>query len=205
VTAVTPIWNIPYATGTDRLCDGYAILDSMAQQIEDELDIFTTDLERVVTIPYASISANTVQLLATNLTGFAAPVLVINYDTVNADTGDYTAIATLPSILTLPSDVSATGGYFAIFNQVFGFTNATAASGLLGPYIAVNSTLTDPGGQTYEDDVNFNVGGTFADMFAVNATTGDQQLVGEMTATNSGLPTASMVRSTFWMFWVSDQ
>lgn len=205
ITASTANWGIPYATPATRLCDGYDAVTQMAGAVAETLVEFTTDLSRVLTIPYASVAAFTQQLLATNIAGFAAPMLVIDYDTVNADTGGYTNLATLPSEINLPSDVSPTGGYFAIFNQVIGFTNNTVDTGLLTPYIGVNSTLADPGGLNFEDDVNFNVGGTFTDMFAVNAATGDQQMIGEMGATNSGLPTATMVRSFFWMFWVSDQ
>lgn len=204
LTNSTATWGIPYAIPATALCDGYDAVAQMAQAVNDTLSEFFADLDRVLTIPYASIGATTDQTVKTNVPGFAAPVLVIDYDTVNADTENMTNIATLPSIITLPANVSNTGGCYALFNQVIGFTGNTVNTGVVEPFIAINSALPDPGGINFADDVNVNVGGTFASLIQVPAAGGDLQVVGEMGAANAGQPFATMTSSTFFALWVSD-
>lgn len=206
ITASTATWGIPYATPATRLCDGYDAIDQMATAVDNLLVTFNADLDRIVTPPYASISTVVPQTVNTNVAGFAAPLLVIDYDTVNADTDNLTNLATLPSILTLPADVSPTGGYFAIFNQVMGFTGNTVNAGFIVPNVGINAAVADLGGWARGDDVNLPVGGTSAFLYPVSAAAlGDVQIVGEMAAPNSGLPFATMVSSTFFALWVGDQ
>jgi len=202
MTSVTGTWQIPYPDSTDRLCDGYTIIDSMADRLDLLLGQFTDDLARVEVIPYASIHTDVDQSFSTNLPGFGSPQLIISYDTVFADTVSWTNLAILPAMITVRPAGTASGGYFAVVLNIRGFTNNAAGTSYFQSYMAVNSTATDPGATVYGEDGSVNMGGTAVKMFPTNV---PAQLFSEMRANNLGQPTATLTSASFIAFWVADQ
>lgn len=56
MTAVTATWGIPYATSTDRLCDGCTITEDMAERVDDILNQFDISLAASEVVPLARAS-----------------------------------------------------------------------------------------------------------------------------------------------------
>ena len=202
MTATTTTWAIPYATSTDPFCSGADIIDSMADRVDALLVTFNAGLDRVVTVPYASISTTTAQTAGPFPSGvfLSLPGVIVQYDTVDEDTDNLTNLPTLPSAITIPV---ASGGYWATFTNMIG-TDASGSQ--LEPEIAINGPQQDPGGSPYPGSTTSSVGGTTAVMlrFPVDAGTGPIQLFTRELVGNTTVVT-TLNSATFVAFWVADE
>lgn len=98
MTLATSTWAIPYATDTDRLCDGAAITQSMAERVDDVLAAFDTDLAFLQNVPSAGLQVS-VTFTQVETGGCTSPY-GIRFDTVNYDTDNMANLPVDPSIIT---------------------------------------------------------------------------------------------------------
>lgn len=144
MTAVTANWQIPYATGSDPMCNGYAVIASMAARVDTLLGTLNGYLKRVSTPPYASVSAAASQSFSESV---SSTTYVLSYDTVNADTGAYTNLPSAPSSIVVPvangASNQVTNGVYLVGAYTYQYaTNGVFANGYYGAGIANLATGT---------------------------------------------------------------
>jgi hypothetical protein len=105
MTAATATWAIPYATGTDPLCDGAEITQAMAERVDAILGAFDDDLEFLHNIPAARVELSVAATQA-ETAGCTSPFGVF-WDTVDYDTANMVNLAVDRAIITMTR-----AGYF---------------------------------------------------------------------------------------------
>lgn len=112
----TPVYELPYAIGSDRPCDIGDTLCSFASEVELELDRLDTIVDRVVdTIPMAQVRMTVTTTYATNPGGLTPAVVA--FDTVDFDTADMVNLTANPYVIMLPR-----AGRYIVYGQMFGTT-----------------------------------------------------------------------------------
>jgi hypothetical protein len=81
MVATTATWAIPYAQSTDPFCDGNEITQSLAERVDELLDVLDLDITEVERPAFASISVTTPVLTES---GF----YTVYYDTIDEDTAN---------------------------------------------------------------------------------------------------------------------
>lgn len=101
--AETVPWELPYATRATRLCDINTVLADFAEAVETSLDGLQTTTDRIVTIPYTSISNGADEVL-TGPGPFPVTDEYMPFDTVRADTRDGAVLTATPSGINTPDN-----------------------------------------------------------------------------------------------------
>jgi hypothetical protein len=145
VTATTPTWAIPYATGTDRLCDGADITAQMALRVDAILQNFADDIAFLANIPCAGVE------LAANVNvptvgGSTSPVGV-PWDLVNYDTDNMVNLPVDPAIITYQRP-----GYFIYGGGVNFFEPPSTVGQKYTAIIFSTSPATAANGQEERDN-----------------------------------------------------
>ena len=121
MTATTPTWAIPYATGTDRLCDGADITAQMALRVDAILEAFALDIAFLANIPCAGVQASNTISIPT--VGGSTSPHGVPWDTVNYDTDNMVNLPVDPTIITYQRS-----GYF-IYGGAISFTEQPTTAG----------------------------------------------------------------------------
>jgi hypothetical protein len=100
MTATTATWAIPYATGTDRLCDAASITESMARRVDDIMFAFDADVTFLHDIPAARISWTSPSSLQQAQTGGCTSPIGILYNTADYDTDNMVNLSVDTTIIT---------------------------------------------------------------------------------------------------------
>lgn len=139
MTTCTPVYLLPYQTGSDRPCDAPAVWCEFASDVEAQLDRLDAIVNRTVdSIPMAQVRTSTT-VAGTANPGGGTP-FIIPFDTVDWDTANMVDLSTNPYTITLPFP----GLYYAYFQQLY--PAQTAGDIITG---AVNSAT--PFDQSYAD------------------------------------------------------
>jgi hypothetical protein len=127
--SATAVWEIPYAVGTDRMCDGYLYVQAMAERVDEILDEFDADLPRLQTPPMAKIMTS---VPSETITTDGAEH-IISYDTVNYDTANMSNLTFDPTVLTFPiNGYYMQGGVFNLNSVVAQEEDLVTVSYLVG-------------------------------------------------------------------------
>lgn len=208
MTATTATWGIPYATSTDRPCDGATITESMAEAVDLILHRFDLDLAALVTIPYASLSAG-VDFTTPPSTVTGAFAVTAVFDRALADTANLSNLSQNPSVIQVPPSlpgVYLTGTYAEA--QLFPASTHTPGD---GSFMIVN---------TAKDDTSATISRSESQV-SNNATHDQFQQIGSMGSFVSPATTGYGVRNTInafgslndtmgvhqqnlYVFWISD-
>lgn len=98
MTACTPIYQLPYQTGSDRPCDAPDVWCDFAADVEAQLDTFDAIVDRTVdAIPMAQVRLTAPYTFDSSLISGPVP-----FDTVDVDTANMVDLATSPFLITLP-------------------------------------------------------------------------------------------------------
>lgn len=95
----TPIFQLPYAEGSDAPCDIDETLCAFADAVEAQLDLLDGVVDRVVdTVPMVQVK------LTAPLTTVSAgtTTITVPFDTISFDTADMVNLAANPYLITLP-------------------------------------------------------------------------------------------------------
>lgn len=206
MTTCTPVYALPYQTGSDRPCDSSVVWCNFANTVETQLDAFDAIVDRTVdTAPLAvatlSVTANLPSLGGTTQ---------LAWDTVNADTASMIDLTANPYAITLPRY----GRYWVSFwYQVSGLAAAVGIQSFLVPVNATAppafSSITGPFTSFYSDGASFmymsaaaeiRFGSTqaspvFANITGTPGTTGIALAVS--TSSGATIPTATL--SAVWI------
>lgn len=145
MTATTATWAIPYATGTDPLCNGATITESMAERVDAVLEAFALDLVFLGNIPAAAVQvSNTSNISVPTVGGLTAGV---PWDTVNYDTASMVNLPVDPTVITYQRT-----GYY-IYGGGIDFAEAPFTAGQKYTMnVFSTSAATAPNGQMERDN-----------------------------------------------------
>lgn len=121
MTGTTATWAIPYATGTDRLCDGNEITQSMAERIDTILTAFDVDIAFLNNIPTAKLTMTGASFI--NYTPSTGPSLGIPWNTLSYDTDHMTDMPSDPTVITYRHR-----GYYALGGAIEWFQASSAGA-----------------------------------------------------------------------------
>lgn len=116
MTGETVTWEIPYATDTDRLCDGYAIVQAMAERVDAILDDFDATLATSQVRPLARVSTSVTQETTDGSPSFET----VDFDTANLATQAAYGVVT---ILADQYHVNGSNAYFQVVGASAGNTS----------------------------------------------------------------------------------
>lgn len=141
MTSCTPIYQLPYITGSDRACDQDATWCAFADAVEARLDVFDLTIARTYTaIPMAKVTKSEPQTIQPQ--GATVFTAAITFDTVAEDTDDLVDLTAFPYGMT----INRTGLYMArCYMEMATSTDAAASYQFQlrwqGPPAAIGSTI----------------------------------------------------------------
>jgi hypothetical protein len=145
MTATTATWAIPYATGTDRLCDGADITAQMALRVDAILENFAEDILFLSNIPCAAVRASTTIAMVTiggSTSPHGVPWNTVDYDTDN--------------MVNLPADATVITyqrpGYFIYGGAINFFEQPLTAGQKYNAIVFSTSPATAANGQQERDN-----------------------------------------------------
>lgn len=194
MSGTTPTWGLTYTTGGDALCDyGPVYISALAAELEAIFTNFNTTLNRLLAVPYTSISAST----PGHATAIGSNIPAVTFDTVNADNYSWTNLAVAPSIIS-PASPTANGSYImmALNAQILIQAGATWAQIELLPVLTAGWWAGNFVGTAV------GAGGTVERTFAFANTTPVQQyfaVIGDPNDTQLPVP-----GYTAYAMWMSD-
>lgn len=121
MTATTATWAIPYATGTDRLCDGDDITQSMAERMDAILTAFDADITFLNNIPTAQVEMTGAAF--TNYVAGFGPSPGVPWNTVVYDTDNMVDLPVDPTVITYQRP-----GYFVLGGGIQWFQASSAGA-----------------------------------------------------------------------------
>ena len=145
MTATTATWAIPYATGTDRLCDGADITAQMALRVDAILEQFAEDIQFLANIPCAAARVTTTVTVAT-IGGSTSPHGV-PWAQVDYDTDNMVNLPVDPTIITYQRP-----GYFIYGGAINFFEPPLTAGQKYNAIIFSTSAATAANGQQERDN-----------------------------------------------------
>lgn len=119
MTAQTPIYHLTYTTGTDRLCDGDAILEELETDYATAFATIAADVDRLTVVNFAMVSANNIAENGGFYNGNLDPIYEIQYDSVDADTSAMVDLGTAPQTIFWNPTTNRTGVWMAGFGTVY--------------------------------------------------------------------------------------
>jgi|SRR5882762_4201557 len=210
----TATWKLTYPAGSDRLCDSPIYIEALADEVDAFLVTYNAFLDRILTPPYASLRATVPQTYPSFILPAGTPTLDVQYDTVNADTGNYTNLPATPGVIItdftdgvsdeLPDGIYLWGQY-AYMQQ----DNSAPDTGYYQTFIQTISPSFNnpPGGVTFEDGGSPNVymGSTYfapRQLTSANGRVVMYTQVGNNNAVVGGVTTVK--EGAFFFLWIGD-
>lgn len=99
MSTCTPIYGLHYASGSDRPCDIGDTLCQFATDVENQLDIIDSTIDRIADSPPMAQVRLTVPFVVANGGTFTTP---LPFDTVDFDTADMVNLVANPYVIQLP-------------------------------------------------------------------------------------------------------
>lgn len=209
--ATTATWGLTYPLGTDRLCDGPTYIEQLADEVDILLGRYNDILDRIQIPPYASLRATIPQLYpaAVNPAGF--PTLDVAYDTVNADTGNYTNLPAQPDTITVDTTPGVSNqipegiylwGQYSWMEQ----PNAAVNTGYYNQTMITVQPFNNPGGGAIEDNVGATLmGQTWFAPRRQTISNGKLVFYSQVGNRNAILGTfTTLQEGAFFMLWIGD-
>lgn len=152
MSTCTPIYGLPYPTGSDRPCDAPTTMCSFASAVETQLDTLDAIVDRTIDSVPMGIVTLTITANISSLGGNTQ----LSWDTVNVDTANMVDLTNNPYAITLPRY----GRYWVSYwYQVSGLAAAVSCQNYLVPVNASApppfSSLIGPTSTFYSDGASF--------------------------------------------------
>lgn len=208
MTAQTPVYHLTYTTGTDRLCDGAAILDQLEADYATAFATVEADVDRLTVLPYAIVSAYNVVENGGVFNGVdTTEIFDIRYDAVEADTANMVDLGTAPSIIFWNPATNTKGVWMAGFSSQYLSGQVTDNfTRLIDENNALSQTNFRIGDQFLPPATPLanitNVNGLYSLATATISAAMATQFVTQFTGVAGGHIEASQPH--MWMFWMRD-
>lgn len=199
----TPVYGLPYITGSDRPCDQSETWCDFAAAVDAELSRFDDIVDRTIdTVPQAQVRL-TVARSQPNNPGGGTPSFV-PFDTVDVDTADMVNLTSDPFTILLPRF-----GIYFVYYTVQGDTtgvgnqwriNARTGTGGSAPSAAASQLYLDDG----STPVIMSSSGFYRYQSAVPGSTGaytttDPRLVLQVDTPAAAVPLTAVTFGAYWM------
>lgn len=208
MTAQTPTYHLTYTTGTDRLCDGEAILEQLEEDFATALATIAADVDRLTVIPYAMVSAYNIIENGGIFDGtIVNPTYNIRFDAVEADTDNMVDLGGAPDTIFWNPANNSTGVWMAGFATTYSSNHVTYE---LTQVIDENNSATLTNARI---GLDFLAAATpqrnvvsLNGLYAILSTTRPAAMVSQFNPTYDGVAGAHIeaIQPHMWFFWMRD-
>lgn len=210
--STTATWRLTYPVGTDEFCQGPVFIQDLAVEVDALLATYNAFLDRIRTPPYASLRATVAQTFPSSISPAGNPTFDVSYDTVNADTDNYTNLPATPSVIIadmtdgvsneLPDGIYLWGQYMYMTQN-----SSVVETGVYGSNITtITPAINTPGGAQIEDGgTGVYMGETYWAPRQQTTVNGRIVMYTQVTTNNAVVNSiGTLVEGAFFFLWIGD-